>query len=135
MPLTHRVLKEQRLVVIVGSDVVGADDIAANRQALLSDRDFDRSFDALVDFTRVPDTSLDLGLIRTLSREPLFSRASKIAVVPAVSGSMALFAIARMYETYREVSAMGDRLRVFRTLEQAWVWLGIEGPSSEAVAS
>jgi hypothetical protein len=124
MPLTHRVLKEQRLVIIVGSDVVGADDITANRQALLSDPDFDRSFDALVDFTRVPDASLDLESIRTLSRDPLFSRASKIAAVPAVSGSAGLFAIAQRYETYREVSEMGDRLRIFRTLEQAREWLG-----------
>ena len=123
MPLTHQVLKEQRLVLIVGSDVVGADEIVANRQALLNDPDFDPSFDALVDFTRVPEASLSLDAIRTLSRQPLFSKASRIAAVPAVSGPETLFAIAQKYETYREVSAMGDRLRVFRTLEQARNWL------------
>ena len=123
MPFIHHVLKEQRLVLIVGSDVVWADDIVANRHALLSDPDFDPSFDALVDFTRVPDASLNLDAIRTLSRQALFSPVSRIAVVLAVSGGMALFAIARMYETYREVSAMGDRLRVFRTLEQGREWL------------
>ena len=117
MPLTHKVLKDQRLVLIIGSDVVLADDIIANRQGLLNDPDFNRAFDALVDFTRVPDASLDLDSIRSLSREPLFSPASKIAVVIALSGSEALFAIAQRYETYREVSAMGDRLRVFRTFE------------------
>jgi hypothetical protein len=124
MPLTRKVLKDQRLVVVIGSDAVGADDIIANRQGLLNDPDFDPTFDALVDFTRVPDASLDLDSIRSLSREPLFSRTSKIAVVVALSGSMALFAVAQRYETYREVSAMGDRLRVFRTLEQARQWLG-----------
>jgi len=123
MPLTHRVLKEQRLVLIVGSGDVAANDIVANRQALLSDPDFDPSFNALVDFTHVPETSLDLDAMRTLSREPLFSRASRIAIVPVASGSEALFAIARMYETYREVSNMGDHLRVFRTLEKAREWL------------
>jgi len=125
MPLTHKVLKDQRLVLIIGSDVVLADDIIANRQGLLNDPDFNRAFDALVDFTRVPDASLDLDSIRSLSREPLFSPASKIAVVIALSGSEALFAIAQRYETYREVSAMGDRLRVFRTFEQAREWLGL----------
>ena len=128
MPLTHAVLKGQRLVLIVGSDVVAADDVVANRQALLSDPDFDASFDALVDFTRVPEASLSLDAIRTLSREPLFSRASRVAIVPAVSGSEALFAIARMYETYREVSNMGDHLRVFKTLDQARDWLGRGSP-------
>ncbi|HKU28697.1 MAG TPA: hypothetical protein VJQ54_24715, partial [Candidatus Sulfotelmatobacter sp.] len=73
MPFTHRILKEQRLVLIIGSDVVCADDIIANRQALLSDPDFDPGFDALVDFTRVPNASLNLDAIRTLSRQPLFS--------------------------------------------------------------
>jgi hypothetical protein len=125
MPMTHKVLKDQRFVLIIGSDVIDADDIIANRQGLLNDPDFDPTFDALVDFTRVPDASLDLDSIRSLSREPLFSGASKIAVVIAPSGNMALFAIAQRYETYREVSAMGDRLRVFRTLEQAREWLGL----------
>jgi hypothetical protein len=124
MPLTHQVLKEQRLILIIGSGVVGADDIVANRRALLSDPDFDPSFDALVDFTRVPEARVNLDAIRTLSREPLFSGASRVAVVPAGSGKVALFEIARMYETYREVSAMGDHLRVFKTLEQAREWLG-----------
>ncbi|MGE5057581.1 MAG: hypothetical protein ACM3WP_25745 [Acidobacteriota bacterium] len=123
MPFTHQVLKDQRLVWIIGSDVIGHNDIVSNRQALLSDPDFDPSFDALVDFTRVPEASLSLDAIRTLSRQPLFARTSKIAVVPAMEGGLTLFAMARMYETYREVSAMGDRLRVFRTLEQARKWL------------
>ena len=117
---------------IIGSDVVGADDVVANRQALLNDPDFDPSFDALVDFTRVPEPSLSVDAIRTLSREPLFSRASKVAIVPAITGSEALFAIAQKYETYREVSAMGDRLRVFRTLEQARDWLGRGTPPRAA---
>jgi hypothetical protein len=99
MALTHRVLKQHRLVLIIGSSVVGADDIVANRRALLSDPDFDPTFDALVDFTRVPEARVNLDAIRTLSREPLFSGASRIAVVPAVPGKVALFEIARMYET------------------------------------
>jgi hypothetical protein len=111
-------------VSIIGSDVVCADDIVVNRQALLSDPNFDPTFDALVDFTRVPDSRLDLDSIRTLSREPLFSPSSRVAVVPAMSGSIPLFAMARMYQTYREVSHMGDHLRVFRTLEEAREWLG-----------
>jgi hypothetical protein len=133
MPLTHQVLKEQRLVVIIGSAILGADEIVANRQALLNDPDFDPSFDALVDFTGVPDPSLDFDSIRNLSRQPLFSPASRIAVVLALSGKATLFAIAQKYEVYREVSAMGDRLRVFRTLEQAREWLG-RGPTPPRAA-
>ena len=128
MPITHQVLREQRLVLIAGSDVVGPDDIVANRKALLNDPDFDPSFDALVDFTRVPEPNLQLDAIRTLSRNPLFSRASRVAVVPAISGSVELFAVAQMYETYREVSNMGDQLRIFRTIEQAREWLDIKPP-------
>jgi len=135
MPITHQVLKEQRLVLIVGSDVVGPDDIVANRQELLNDPDFDPSFDALVDFTRVPEPSLRLDVIRTLSRKPLFSRAARVAVVPATPGSLELFAVARMYETYREVSNMGDQLRVFRTIEQAREWLDMKPPSQEGLRS
>lgn len=128
MPITHQVLKEQRLVLIAGSDVVGPDDIVANRKALLNDPDFDPSFDALVDFTRVPEPNLQLDAIRTLSRTPLFSRASRVAVVPAITGSVELFAVAQMYETYREVSNMGDQLRIFRTIEQAREWLDVKPP-------
>jgi len=129
MPLNYRLEKNRRLVLITGVGVIGPDEIVANREALLSDPDFDRSFDALVDFTQVHQTSLNSDALRTLSREPLFSRASRIAVVTTLpSADMALFGMARLYETYREVSNMGDQLRVFKTLEDARVWLGFDDP-------
>jgi len=132
MALNYRLEKSRRLVLITGFGVIGPDEIVANRKALLSDPDFDRSFDALVDFTQVQETSLNSDALRTLSREPLFSRASRIAVVATVPpGSMTLFGMARLYETYREVSNMGDYLRVFKTLEDAREWLGVDEPPSQ----
>ena len=131
MALNYRFEKNRRLVLITGFGVIGPDEIVANREALLSDPDFDRSFDALVDFTQVPETSLNSDALRTLSREPLFSPASRIAVVvPLPLGNMTLFGMARLYETYREVSNMGDHLRVFKTLEDAREWLGVDEPPS-----
>ena len=132
MALHYQFEKNRRLVLITGVGVIGPDEIVANREALLSDPDFDRSFDALVDFTQVPETSLNSDALRTLSREPLFSRASRIAVVTTLpSANMTLFGMARLYETYREVSNMGDHLRVFRTLEDAREWLGVDEPPSQ----
>ena len=120
-----------RRVLITGVGVIGPDEIVANREALLSDPDFDRSFDALVDFTQVPETALNSDALRTLSREPLFSRVSRIAVVTTLPlANMTLFGMARLYETYREVSNMGDHLRVFKTLEDAREWLGADEPPS-----
>src|SRR5215472_2159769 len=132
MALNYRFEKNRRLVLITGLGVIGPDEIVANREALLSDPDFDRSFDALVDFTQVPETSLNSDALRTLSREPLFSRGSRIAVVTTLPPeNMTLFGMARLYETYREVSNMGDHLRVFRTLEDAREWLGVDEPPSQ----
>lgn len=132
MALNYRFERNRRLVLITGFGVIGPAEIVANREALLSDPDFDRSFDALVDFTRVPETSLNLDALRTLSREPLFSGASRIAVVTTLPPEdMTLFGMARLYETYREVSNMGDRLRVFKTLEDARKWLGVDEPPSQ----
>jgi hypothetical protein len=131
MALNYRFEKNRRLVLITGVGVIGPDEIVANREALLSDPDFDRSFDALVDFTQVPETSLNSDALRTLSREPLFSRASRIAVVTTLPlANMTLFGMARLYETYREVANMGDHLRVFKTLEDAREWLGADEPPS-----
>ena len=130
MALNYRLEKNRRLVLITGFGVIGPDEIVANRKALLSDPEFDRTFDALVDFTQV-QTSLNSDALRTLSREPLFSRASRIAVVATLPpGNITLFGMARLYETYREVSNMGDQLRVFKTLEDAREWLGVDEPSS-----
>jgi hypothetical protein len=132
MALNYHIEKKHRLVLITGFGVIGPNEIVANRETLLSDPDFDPSFDALVDFTQVQETLLNSDVLRTLSREPLFSRASRIAVVPTLlPGNMALFGMARMYETYREVSNMGDHLRVFKTLEGAREWLGVEEPPSQ----
>lgn len=130
--LNYRLEKNRRLVLITGVGVIGRNEIVANREALLSDPDFDRSFDALVDFSQVPETSLNSDALRTLSREPLFSRASRIAVVTTLPpGNMTLFGMARLYETYREVSNMGDHLRVFKTLEDAREWLSVDEPPSQ----
>src|SRR5215471_5880114 len=107
MALNYRLEKNRRLVLITG-------------------------FGALVDFTQVPETSLNSDALRTLSREPLFSPPSRIAVVvPLPPGNMTLFAMARLYETYREVSNMGDHLRVFKTLEDARAWLAVDQPPSQ----
>ena len=132
MALNYRLEKNRRLVLINGVGVIGPDEIVANREAILSDPDFDRSFDALVDFTQVPETSLNSDALRPLSREPLFSQASRIAVVTTLPPvNMTLFGMARLYETYREVSNMGDHLRVFKTLEDAREWLGVDEPPSQ----
>ena len=132
MALHYQFEKNRHLVLITGVGVIGADEIVANREALLSDPDFDRSFDALVDFTQVPETSLNSDALRPLSREPLFSQASRIAVVTTLPpANMTLFGMARLYETYREVSNMGDHLRVFKTLEDAREWLGVDEPPSQ----
>jgi len=136
MALKYRLEKNRRLVLITGVGVIGPAEIVANREALLSDPDFDRSFDVLVDFTQVPETSLNSDVLRPLSRNPLFSQASRIAVVTTLPPTnMTLFGMARLYETYREVSNMGDHLRVFKTLEDAREWLGVDEPPSRRAAS
>jgi len=122
MPIRSAIYKEKRLVVTIEEGRVTFGDMAANHDRLLTDPDFDPEFNQLSDATLATDTDLSAGNARTLYERKVFSTAARRAVVAPTSFS---YGIARMLQTYIELSRNGPLVAVFRDRPSALMWLGV----------
>jgi hypothetical protein len=118
MSARYSINKSQRIVISVGEGVVRFDDIRDHQNRLLSDPDFDPTFDQLLDGTRVTSLELSSDQARTLSSRAVFSPASRRAIV---APQPYMFGMGRMSEVYHEGFA---QMQVFYSMEEALIWLG-----------
>ena len=122
MPVRSAIYKEKRLVVTVEEGVVTFSDMAANHDRLLNDPDFDPEFNQLSDATLATDTDLSASNARILYGRRVFSTTARRAVV---APSAFTYGIARMLQTYVELSRNGPLVAVFRDRTSALNWLGV----------
>lgn len=102
--------------------MVTDNDLYRNRTALLSDPAFDPGMSQLYDFSEVTEAEITVACIRELAQSSPFTPGSKQAMV--VPSDIA-FGLARMYGTLSDRPQ--DRLRFFRGVEEALVWLDQQG--------
>jgi hypothetical protein len=82
--------------------------------------DFDPAFNQLLDFTQATRFDATAGELRTIAAQSLFSPASRRAIVAT---NPTIFGLARMFEAYRNISDVGERVMVFREMREALAWL------------
>jgi len=122
MPVRSAIYKEKRLVVTVEEGRVTFGDMAANQDRLLNDPDFDPEFNQLSDATLATDTDLSASNARLLYDRRVFATTARRAVV---APSAFTYGIARMLQTYVELSRNGPLVAVFRDRASALQWLGV----------
>jgi hypothetical protein len=122
MPVRSVIYKEQRLVVTIEEGRVTFDDMMANQDRLLNDPDFDPEFNQLSDATLATDTDLSANNVRLLYNRRVFSVNSRRAVI---APSTFVFGMARMLQTYLELSRTAHSVQVFRDRASALKWLGL----------
>lgn len=122
MPVRSVIYTQQRLVVTIEEGCVTFNDMKANQDRLLADPDFNPEFNQLSDATLATDTDLTADGIRTLFRRRVFSAESRRAVVAPTAFA---FGMARMIETYAELSNNASEVQVFHDRAAALEWLGI----------
>jgi len=122
MPVRSAIVKEKRLVVTIEEGRVTFGDMMANHDRLLNDPDFDPQFNQLSDATLATDTDLSASNARVLYERRVFSATARRAVV---APSPFTYGIARMLQTYVELSRNGRRVAVFRDRDSALKWLGV----------
>jgi len=121
VPATYRIDRERRIILSTASGVLTDHDIREHQQQLRSDPDFDASFDQLWDHRDVTDFQITTATLRDLATARSFKPGSRRAVVtPSDLG----FGLARMFQTLHEEAP--EDLRVFRTIEEARSWLGLD---------
>jgi len=122
MPVRSTIYKEQRLVVTIEEGRVTFDDMRANGERLLNDPEFDPEFSQLSDATLATDTDLSSNNLRTLYERKVFSNSARRAVVAPNDFT---YGMARMLQTFVELSKNGPDVEVFRDRASALKWLGV----------
>jgi hypothetical protein len=117
----HSVIDARRHLVVTTAtgDLSGDEGLACCLQ-LRERADFDPAFNQLLDFTHATSFDATSGQLRTIAAQPLFSPASRRAIVAT---NPTIFGLARMFESYRSSSESGEHVMVFRELREALEWL------------
>lgn len=124
MPVRSVIYKEQSLVITIEEGRVTFEDMLANQNRLLNDPDFDPGFNQLSDATLATDTDLAPNNLGMLYQHRVFSVTSRRAVIAPTPFT---YGMARMLQTYVELSSNGPIVEVFRDRASALKWLGVSG--------
>jgi hypothetical protein len=122
MPVRSTIYKDQRLVVTIEEGRVTFDDMRANGDRLLADPDFDPEFSQLSDATLATDSDLAPGNLTMLYSRRVFSNTARRAVIAPNDFT---YGMARMLQTFVELSKNGPYVEVFRDRASALEWLGV----------
>ncbi len=122
MSVRSVIYKEKRLVVTIEEGLVTFKDMVANHDRLLNDPDFDPEFNQLSDASLATDTDLSSKNIRSLYQRRVFSPASRRAVV---APNAFTYGMARMLQSYVELSRASVSVQIFRDRASALKWLGV----------
>jgi hypothetical protein len=97
-------------------------DMLANQDRLLEDPEFDPEFNQLSDATLATDTDLSANNVRILYQRKVFSPSSRRAVI---APNAFTYGMARMLQSYVELSKNPSQVAVFRDRASALKWLGV----------
>ena len=122
MPCNYTIYRHEGLVVTTASEVFTFAEAMAHEDKIYSDPDFDPTFVHLIDATGITRTEITASEISTLARRTGFSPKSRKALVV---NSALLFGLARMFETYLQLSGASESVSVFKERGDALRWLGI----------
>lgn len=124
MPCSYTIHRDKRLVVSTASGVFTFAEGMAHENRLYVDPDFDANFVHLIDATGITRTEITASEISTLARRTGFSPKARKALVV---NTVLLFGLARMFQTYLQLSGAAESVSVFRNRDKALEWLGITG--------
>ena len=133
MPLRYKIIANKRLVYVVGTEIVTIDDLVENIKELSEDPLYTAPMRKLVDYRRLEKIELSMKESEIFAQEKerrkrVFDHEQCAIVAPKDVN----FGIARMHTSLMNQSTM--TAKVFRDLEDARAWLGIEKLSSEELS-
>ena len=137
MPLEYRIDQERRVVFATATGTLTDEDVFGYQRGVWSQSDV-VGFDEVVDMGEVEDLVLSSGdRVRALadlaSTMDVPGAASRLAIVAPQDFA---FGLARMYEAYRTMNQRGSKVvSVFRSMQAALDWLGLESPGEPASGS
>lgn len=131
MPLSVRVVPEQRLVWLVGSGVVTDEELLAYVEEYLEGKGLG-GYDELVDLRGADLLGVSVaGLSRVAERAAGSDPGSRLVKVALLVEQPLALGLSRLYQGLREAKGGSRLVRVFLQEEEALDWLGLRegGPS------
>jgi hypothetical protein len=123
MPSECEIDVPDRLVRCRAWGAVTHADITETRLKFTRDPAFHPDFFQLYDLREVTNTDIAADEIRDLASYAPFSHDVRRAIVAPQD---AVYGVARMFALRREASGGQEQIRVFRSLAEANIWLGLE---------
>ncbi len=128
MPISYRIDTERGLIHTTVTETITIDELIAHKTALLADGQFRPGLRELSDVRGVTNLALGAPEIRRLASFDADHAAElgdyRLALVVPED---AVFGMARMYQQITEAHLPG--IGVFRSVEQAVEWLGLDAPA------
>ncbi len=119
MPFTYRIDKEHQLVIGIGKGIVTKQMMLEYRQAIISDKDFNPSYDFIEETKDITDFQMSSVDLQEFAQVFIFNKEARRA---RIAVNDLIFAVSRMYEAYRELNQM-DNFCVFRDIKAALRWI------------
>jgi hypothetical protein len=121
MPASYRIDTAAGVVFVTFHGRVTDQDMLEGQRQLAGDPAFRPTMRQCVDARGVTDLSITAAGVRELAKGSIFAPGSRRAII---AGSETTYGYGRMFQILRDAS--GDEVRVFRTVEAAHRWLGLE---------
>jgi hypothetical protein len=124
MPITHRYDPALRTLFIEFSGEVSETELVDTARKLASDPTIPPGHRELVDLTGIHQTDVTATTLRRVAQ--IYAERDKRpedSRVAIVASTDLFYGLSRMYEAFREPSAL--QIRVFRELGEARAWLGV----------
>ena len=123
MPASYRIDKSLGMVFTTAEGVLTGQEILTHDGKLGEDPGSDPSYDQLIDLRDVIEFAVSVTEMRAISTDHLFNEKSRRAIVAEKDE---IFGMSRMYQILREAHEKPDEVRVFRAMEEARRWLGLD---------
>lgn len=121
MPASYLIDQHRSLVFSRGWGVFTDEELLWHAETLRADPRFDPGFRQIVNFLDLTDVRVSPEGVRTIAQiNPFHTDSRRAVVVP----SDLVFGLTRMFEAHS--NSRPDQFRVFRTLEPAFEWVGLD---------
>ena len=125
MSLDYQIDKRVNLVLTMCRNTLTPDDIKTSREGYRANPDFSPDMKQLIDLRNVTEVAVTTSDWRALAKTDPFGPGARRALV----GDQDLtFGVLRMYEALSERPDVA--VHVFRKIDEACVWLGIDPPAA-----
>jgi hypothetical protein len=123
MPWEHTIKPARRVIYTRMWGSVTLADFLGVPPALAADPQFDPSFSHILDLRDCARFDVSASDIAQLASRTILKPSALRAIV---GNHDVIFGLARMYEIRRELVDSSAQIRVFRTLQEALTWLGLD---------